>query len=157
MPNTQNPDPDLEALENVTAETQARKKSAVARRRKPKQAVIPKDMKVGQFIQQETQKMLLAQDPKSPDPKTRLQTMLEAGYKRAIDMRSGQGKAITELLLAYAFEKPKPAENELEAIAKSGFQVVYVERGGLENVQKMDKLPEPKPEFLESEVVEDEI
>lgn len=154
MPNTPKADSELNALEASVEEIQQRKRTAPERRRN-RAAVIPKDMKVGQFIQQEVQKMLLAQDPKSVDPKTRLQTMLEAGYKRAIDMRSGQGKAITELFLAYAFEKPKPAENELEAIAKSGFQVVYVERGGLENVPKMGKLPEPKPEFLEGEILEE--
>ena len=116
---------------------------------------IPKGMKVGVYIQQEVQRILHQQDPKAKDTRSRLETLIEATYKRAVDMRSGQGKASTELLLAYGYEKPKPAVDELDAIAKSGLQLVYINRAGLEDVEKQKELPAPKPEFIDAEIVED--
>ncbi len=136
-------------MEERSAKRAARPKRVVG-------AGLPKGMKVGQFIQQEMQRFLLAQDHRSKDPKTHLQTMIEAGHRRAVDMRSGQGKAITELFLAYAFEKPKPAEDELQAMEKSGLQVVYINHPELADVPKQKELLKPEPKFLEGEVIEED-
>ena len=77
-------------------------------------------------------------------------------FAQAIDVKSGQQKANAELILAYGVDKPKPAQDELDAMAKSGLQVVYVDRRGLEDVPEGKELPAPKPEFIEAEVVEEE-
>src|SRR5262249_1152982 len=74
-----------------------------------------------------------------------------------LDRRSGQAKASIELLLAYGYDKPKPAPDELDAMKKGGFQVVFVERGGLENVPRR-ALPQPesKPEFIDADFKEED-
>jgi hypothetical protein len=109
-----------------------------------------------QIIQKRVQKFLRAQDPKSKDPCPRLQSALESLFRMGTDPRSGQAKASIELLFAYGFDKPKPAPDELEAM-KGGFQVVFVERGGLEGVPKRE-LPaaEGRPEFIDAEILEDD-
>lgn len=157
MRNTQKSD-ELSDVEKVALQTQAKVKESKARAAlRPKRvAGIPKGMKIGVYIQSEVQRMLHSQDPKSKLTQSRLQTMLESVYKRAVDMRSGQGKASAELLLAYGYEKPKPAADELDAMARSGLQVVFVNRPELNDVPKMEALPEPKPEFINAEIVEDE-
>src|SRR5437763_1423360 len=96
---------ELNSLESVEGETRVKvkemKELAAKRPRVSTKSPIPAGMKIGQFIQLEVQRLLAAQDPKSRDPKTRLQTMLESVYKTSIDMRSGQKKASAELLLNY--------------------------------------------------------
>ncbi len=140
-------DPDLTETEQVAIETRpqvARPKSHVPRKRK----------KPSDWAQAFTFRFLRGREHKSG--KTRFQLVLETLFEQATNPKSGQQKAAAELMLAYGVDKPKPAQDELDAMAKSGFQVVYVERGGLENVPERGVLPEPKPDFLPAEILEDE-
>ena len=143
------------AIENKKAADERRAKLA-ARPPRPK-PLLPRNKKeANQVIQGIMQKFLRAQDPTRKDDVTRMQSVLEAQYKLATDTRSGQCKQAAELLLAYGFDKPKPAKDELDAMAKSGFQVVYVKQGGLENVPTEHQPPTPEPKFIEGEFEENE-
>lgn len=109
-----------------------------------------------QIIQKRIQKYLRQTDPHKKDPQSRLESLVESLFRMGTDHRSGQAKASIELLFAYGFDKPKPAPDELEAM-KGGFQVVFVERGGLESVPRRE-LPaaEGTPEFIDAEIMEDD-
>ena len=99
-------------------------------------------------------RFLKARDKKTG--KRRIYSIFETLYKNASNDRSPQSKASAELMFAYGFDKPKPAPDELDAMAKSGFQVVYVERGGLEDVPHEPALPPaPEPKFIAGEFTED--
>ncbi len=136
---------DLNPVERAALAPAARRPSRGPAKKKDNNAV----------IQKQFQKFLRAQDPKVEQPQSRLQSIFHSLFRMATDARSGQSKASAELILAYGYDKPKPAPDELEAMKKSGLQVVFVERGGLEGVPKRElPAPESTPEFLDAEFKE---
>lgn len=131
------------------------KKKREKRAAKPKASkpVLPTGIKPSEFIQREVQKFMLSPHR---DGRLWIEKIIEATGRRAIDMRSGQGKASTELLLAYGFDKPRPSEVESEAIANGGIKLVYVDNSSLKDVPiRRGELPEPKPDFIDGEVIDD--
>jgi hypothetical protein len=86
--------------------------------------------------------------------RNRLQQVLENLFRIAASEEHPHAVAAAQVLLDRAYGKPKPSEEELDAIKGSGFQLVYVQRPEIDpDIPQQQELPAPKPDFLDAEIV----
>jgi hypothetical protein len=93
--------------------------------------------------------------PKAPEKggRERLMMIMDAVYKTALCRTSKNQILAAQLLLTYAYGKPKASDEDLEAIKKGGLTLVYVDRNAIDPEIPMaqEALPPAPPEFIESE------
>jgi hypothetical protein len=82
--------------------------------------------------------------------RNRLQRIFDTLFTIATDEKHPHAVAAAQVLLDRAYGKPKPSDEELGAIQKSGFQLVYVNRPEIDpEIVEHKALPPPRPDFLD--------
>ncbi len=100
-------------------------------------------------------------NPHNPKSKTRMLTCLESLVTAASNPNNKNCVNACNLLFSYAHGKPKSADEDIDAIKKGGLTLVYVERPAVDpDIPVFDGGAQhalPPPEFVDAEVVEDDI
>lgn len=92
---------------------------------------------------------------KHQDMPCRLEVMVEKLAEVAQNTKHPRQIEAFEALMSRGWGKVAPSDEELEARAEGGFQVIFIERPVLPEIER-PQLGEPKPDFIEGEVVSDE-
>jgi hypothetical protein len=95
-------------------------------------------------------------NPDDPRSATRYVKMLENMFRIAAGANPQAAVAAFNALMDRAHGKPRPSEEEIDAIAKGGIQLVYVARPELDAPEKRMELTAPVPDFIEGEFTEEE-
>ena len=85
----------------------------------------------------------------------RIVEIMHALYREAVNGRSIKQIEAAKVLLARAYGKEKPSEDELNALAAGGIQLVYVQPPVVD-VMKAGPVEQPVPEFIGAEFQEEE-
>jgi hypothetical protein len=73
----------------------------------------------------------------------------------AEDRDDPRAVAAAAVVLDRAYGKPRPSDEELDAVRRCGFQIIYLDRPELADVPERVEPPPRVPHFLDSEIVPD--